>query len=460
MAEISLTRATTLPATQLGFALCATVLLSSALLQKIALPGTGGIYPLNLVIFPAVATVSFAFGVLQIDTVAFRWYGLLILVGTLSTAMSPSPHVSVLSLGFLLVAQFPLVFRLASLGIPYRRVLTFLSTVGCTCALIGLLQFASQFIFGSNVAFFLDKSLPEGLMMKGYNSLIPLYWSSPVYKSNGIFFLEPSFFCQFLAMAVVAEVLVGPRVPRLLVITAGLVSSYSGTGLTMLALFIPVYFLHHGHFRLFCFAAIVALFLIFFGDAISIDAFTRRLSEFSDVQSSGWARFLSMFIVLREVVLANGLTFFIGRGPGTVQEQFQHFSFYAFDPTWGKVIYEYGLIGSLVYFNFLYCGFCKAPRGLRFAVGYTYLFLGGYLLNPSVLMQVAALVVWIESITSTADDDVFESRSPNGPADGSPDKGLESGVLVFASSGPTGGSTLRKEPRIAIYGGVSAAGSQ
>src|SRR5258708_34717015 len=123
MAEISLTRATTLPATQLGFALCATVLLSSALLQKIALPGTGGIYPLNLVIFPAVATVSFAFGVLQIDTVAFRWYGLLILVGTLSTAMSPSPHVSVLSLGFLLVAQFPLVFRLASLGIPYRRVL-------------------------------------------------------------------------------------------------------------------------------------------------------------------------------------------------------------------------------------------------------------------------------------------------------------------------------------------------
>jgi hypothetical protein len=272
MAEISPTRATIQPATQLGSALCASVLLSAVLLQKIALPGTGGLYPLNLVIFPTVATLSFVFGVLQIDTAAFLWYALFVLVGMLSTAMSPSPHVSVPSLGFLLVVQFPLVFRLASSGISYRHVLTFLSTVGCICAVIGLLQFASQFVLGSNVAFFLDKSLPEGLMMKGYNSLIPLYWSSPVYKSNGVFSLEPSFFCQFLAMAVVAELLVGPRVLRLLVITAGLVSSYSGTGLTMLALFIPAYFLYHGHFRLICFVALVSLVLIFFGDAISIDA--------------------------------------------------------------------------------------------------------------------------------------------------------------------------------------------
>jgi len=131
-----------------------------------------------------------------------------------------------------------------------------------------------------------------------------------------------------------------------------------------------------------------------FGNALSIDAFTRRVSEFSDVQSSGWARFLSMFSVLQNVVSANDLTFFLGRGPGTVQEQFHQFSFNAFDPTWGKVIYEYGLLGSLVYFRFFYVAFCKGPKGLRFAVGYTYFFLGGYLLNPSVLMLLAALVVW------------------------------------------------------------------
>jgi hypothetical protein len=139
--------------------------------------------------------------------------------------------------------------------------------------------------------------------------------------------------------------------------------------------------------------------LILFGDALSLDAFTRRISEFSNVESSGWARFLSMFSVLQTVVFANDLTFFLGRGPGTVQEQFRLLSFNAFDPTWGKVIYEYGLLGALVYSRFFYVAFCNGPKGLRFAVGYTYLFLGGYLLNPSVLMLVASLVVWLGKAT-------------------------------------------------------------
>jgi hypothetical protein len=424
MAEISLARATASPTAQSGFALCAFALLSAVLLQKIALPGTGGIYPLSLFIFPAATVVSFVVGVLEINMTAFIWCAFFVLMGTLSTAMSPSPHVSVLSLGFVLVAQFPLVFRCVSSEIPYQRVLHFLSTLGCVGALIGVLQFAGQFVLGIDVVFFLDTHLPENMAVTGYNSMIPLYWSSPVYKSNGVFFLEPSFFCQFLAIAVVAELMAGPRALRLLVLTAGLVCSYSGTGLTMLALFIPFYFLHHGHFRLLFFAAMVSLALIFFGDALSIDAFTRRVSEFSNVQSSGWARFLSMFSVLQNVVFANNLTFFLGRGPGTVQEQFHQFSFNAFDPTWGKVIYEYGLLGSLVYFRFFYVAFCKGPKGLRFAVGYTYLFLGGYLLNPSVLMQVAALVVWVGK--------------------------------TFVAADRARGSAIEETGRIAIYPGMSA----
>jgi hypothetical protein len=395
MAEISLARATAVPTAQSGFAVCALTLLSAVFLQKIALPGTGGLYPLSLFIFPAVTAVAFLAGVIEINTPAFVWYALFVAMGTLSTALSPSPHVSVLSLGFIVVAQFPLVFRTVSSDISYPRVMNFLSTVGCVSALIGVLQFTGQFVVGVDVAFFLDKHLPENVTVIGYNSLIPLYWSSPVFKSNGVFFLEPSFFCQFLAVAFVAELLLGPRALRLLILTAGLVCSYSGTGLTMLALFLPVYFLHHGHSRLFFFAALVSLVLVIFGDALSLDAFTRRVSEFSDVQSSGWARFLSMFRVLQKVVFANDLTFFLGRGPGTVQEQFRLLSFNAFDPTWGKVIYEYGLLGALVYFRFFYVAFCRGPKGLRFAVGYTYLFLGGYLLNPSVLMQLAALVVWL-----------------------------------------------------------------
>src|SRR6185437_16863821 len=112
--------------------------------------------------------------------------------------------------------------------------------------------------------------------------------------------------------------LAGPRTIRLLVLTAGVVCSYSGTGLTMLAVFLPFYLLRRGHPRLFLFAGLISLVLIFFGDALSLDAFTRRISEFSDVESSGWARFLSMFSVLQKIVFANDLTFFLGRGPGKI----------------------------------------------------------------------------------------------------------------------------------------------
>jgi hypothetical protein len=395
MAEISIARAGAYRSAQSAFVLCTITLLSAVFLQKIALPGTGGIYPLNLLIFPAVTIAAFVAGILEVNTAAFIWYALFALVGSFSAALSSSSHVSVLSLGFLVVAQFPLVFRCVQPGESYRRVINLLSTVGCISALIGVLQFVGQFVVGVDTAFFLDTRLPASMTVTGYNSLIPLYWSSPVYKSNGFFFLEPSFFCQFLAIAVVAELLLGPRALRLFILIAGLVCSYSGTGLTMLALFLPFYFIHHGHSRLIVFVILVGAALILFGDALHLDAFTRRLSELSDVQSSGWARFLSMFTVLQNVVFANDLTAFLGRGPGTVQEQFRLLSFNAFDPTWGKVIYEYGLLGSLVYFRFFYLAFCKGPKGLRFAVGYTYLFLGGYLLNASVLMQLAALVVWL-----------------------------------------------------------------
>ncbi|WP_175361165.1 hypothetical protein [Bradyrhizobium sp. STM 3843] len=403
MLEVAPAGAAARLAVRSGFAVCALTLVSAVFLQKIALPGTGGLYPLNLFVFPAVTIAAFLAGVLEINTIALVWYALFVSLGALSTALSPSPHVSALSLGFFVVAQFPLVFRNASSENFQRRMMSFLSTVGCVCALIGVLQFVGQFVVGPDVAFFLDKHLPENVTVAGYNSLIPLYWSSPVYKSNGVFFLEPSFFCQFLAVALVAELVLGSTALRLVILTAGLLCSYSGTGLTMLALFLPFYFLRHGHSRLFVFAALLGLVLIMFGDALSLDAFTRRISEFSDVQSSGWARFLSMFRVLQEVVFANDLTFFLGRGPGTVQEQFRLLSFYAFDPTWGKVIYEYGLLGALAYFRFFYVAFCRGPRGLRFALGYTYLFLGGYLLNPSILMQLAALVVWLGKTAPATD---------------------------------------------------------
>jgi hypothetical protein len=386
-----------------AFFLCVFILLSATLFQKLALPGTGNL-PINLLILPTATLAAFAFGVLEINAKAFGAYALFLLSAIASTSLASSARSSSLSLALVIVAQMPLIFRFVPSSFSYERLLRFLSMLGCFFASVGVLQFAAQFAVGSRIAFFLDTSLPESLLMKGFNTMIPLYWSSPVFKSNGFFFLEPSFFCQFLAVAVVAELLTGARVIRLVILGAGLLSSYSGPGLTMLALYVPFYILRRGRTDIVLVGAAACLVLIVFGNAISIDALTGRLDEFFDDQSSGSARFLSIFRGLEDVILAGDFTFVLGRGPGTVQEYFARLPYLAFDPTWGKVVYEYGLLGAALYAAFFYLAFVKGAKGLRFALGYTYLFLGGYLVDATVLMQVVALVVWVGG-TTTPDDD-------------------------------------------------------
>jgi hypothetical protein len=69
---------------------------------------------------------------------------------------------------------------------------------------------------------------------------------------------------------------------------------------------------------------------------------------------------------LQSVVFANDYTLLTGRGPGKVQEQFHYLSHNAFDTTWGKIVYEYGLVGSLIYALSFYVA--KGAKGLRFAM--------------------------------------------------------------------------------------------
>jgi hypothetical protein len=222
----------------------------------------------------------------------------------------------------------------------------------------------------------------------------PLYYGSSAFKSNGVFFLEPSFFCQFLAIVFISELNNKSRIWRLGIIAAGLITSYSGTGLTTLMLYLPFHVAMNRQPKILVMAALAAAAVFLLSDILLLDAITRRIAEFSDTQSSGSARFTSMLHILRDLWFANDSGFLFGRGPGTVQETFARQNFLAFDPTWGKLLYEYGLIGTILYVGFFSSAILAGARNLRFALSYTYFVLGGYLLNPSIVMQLAVLTAW------------------------------------------------------------------
>src|SRR5262245_60716245 len=91
-----------------SYTLCAIALVSSALLQKIALPGSGGALPITLLIYLGLATWGFVAGALNLNAPALISYAIFGVICSISAAVSHSPASSPLSLPYLLVVHIPL----------------------------------------------------------------------------------------------------------------------------------------------------------------------------------------------------------------------------------------------------------------------------------------------------------------------------------------------------------------
>ena len=308
----------------------------------------------------------------------------------LSVVLSKSNNFSASSAILVATIQFGLIFRFDLSKTEYTDTIAFFANLAAIVALLGIVQFNAQFIVGKEMAFFVDYFMPEQMRITGFNQVIPLYYLSPILKSNGVFFAEPSFFNQFLALGVLTELLTRARWWRLLLICGGLFTSFSGTGLLMLALVLPIYILYERNFALLIYGVVVAATVFAFSDYLPLDGFLRRTDEFSNASSSGYGRFVSPTILLQEFVLNDAQDTLIGRGPGSINEHLADF----FDPTWAKLIYEYGLLGFVAYLTFfLTCLWGAAPL-LALALSFTYFFLGGYLGDGTTLFLVALLCAW------------------------------------------------------------------
>jgi hypothetical protein len=149
-----------------------------------------------------------------------------ICVSALAMAMpSPSSEPSLSSLWYFLVAYSFLVFRWEP-AIGVRRTLWIFRGFVTAIALCGLAQFAAQF---AGVRLFQFRGLvPEAFLVEsGYNLVIALKLGSGLYKSNGMFLLEPSIFSQFSAVALVIEFLYFGSRLRMALFTLALVVAFS-----------------------------------------------------------------------------------------------------------------------------------------------------------------------------------------------------------------------------------------
>ena len=264
-------------------------------------------------------------------------------------------------------------------------------------AVAGIAQFVAQVaIPGPTLFTFKGSILPDTILTQSFNNVIPVPGAWELNKANGYFLLEPSHFSQLVGLALIAEMAFFRPSWRLAVLALALLLSYSGTGLVVCGLFVPLLLVRRGHGSLVLLVAGGAIVLFLFASLIHVTSLLDRLSEFDSQQSSAFARFLSPFYLFSDVIFPHAQSTLFGLGPGSIEPYFNAMDYAVHDPTWGKLFFEYGLVGTVPFLIFLYrCLFVGARSvSLSAAVFFTYLVLGGNLVDARMEPLMLALVAY------------------------------------------------------------------
>lgn len=321
---------------------------------------------------------------------------LLYLSGVFAILSSNHWAVSLPSYSLLLVLYFPFFFRMRQTQVATEA---YSLAIGCflsaskVLAVIGILQFAAQFVIRSPLIFDISPLFPQFLLTTGnFNTVID---AGGFYKANGLFQREPSGLSGWMAIAIIVEYANRRRIVNLALYSTAILCSFSGTGMLILlfAYLIPMNLKDLLRGLLFL---LVGSLLFVIVDTYLVDGyFSGRATEFARVGTSAYARFVApMQVVLGGMQSADTLIF--GNGPGTYRPSVSVLSatWEIHDPTWAKLIFEYGLVGAFSAFGFMVAALSGARGPVELKVGYFYAWLasGGQLLAQNFLASMFILL--------------------------------------------------------------------
>ncbi len=304
----------------------------------------------------------------------------LVLIGILGLIQSLQPETfSIPSMLLLAGLHLPYVFAVPR-GDEGDRIVQFFLGVATLLALLGIAQWALQFVVGARFLFPIENFAPPSFIVQHYNAQAALSYGSQVYRPNGVFMLEPSFFSQVLAVAIVAELCTRARALRLAIFGAALIVSYSGTGVLVLAVCLPLYLAARRRWDLLILGCFALILVIALHDVLHLDRAFSRLGEFNSTHSSGFARFVGGFFLFDQFLWNDPWRTLFGYGAGAFSNYAPHARYPVAEMALFKIVFEYGLFGAVLYFGFLFgcLSASTAPRLLILAVAITYLLNGMY----------------------------------------------------------------------------------
>jgi hypothetical protein len=370
--------------TRVDIALLASVLF----LQRFGLPFFDNTrLSFDLVFAVLIFVHQFASGRLFIQYDRLLWFLVLVLAVTSSLCLN-FERSRLTSYGLVVLIYFLFTLRRPSTPERYKSTLQGFQFLILILSCLAILELPAHFIVDPRKLMMFFGIFPDSVLplngeggRGGDNTLGALSAAGGVLKSNGIFLGEASEMSQIAAFGILIEILEFRRPRYLIILTLGFLLAYSGTGVTILLVSLPLAFLADRKAQpplmligLFAFGLLAA-------GVINISTFTSRIGEFQDTRSSGFTRFVSSFWIAAEYFpTASLLQLLLGNGPG--EGPAAHLGNLIYEGAancWLNWIYLYGLIGAFLFTCFMASCFkrSRCPKPLIVALIYQYLFTGG-----------------------------------------------------------------------------------
>ncbi len=282
------------------------------------------------------------------------------------------------------------------------RALGVMVSLATLFAVCGLLQFVLQPWIGTTAAFPVEHLLPPAWLIQRFNMLIPVVYDGSSLKANGVFFLEPSFFSQFMALGLLLELSLRNRLRRIVLLGAALAVSYSGTGLAVAAVGLLGLVVVKGRWDVLLLGALLLLLAWLMGDALPLQPLLGRIGEFQSTHSSGSARFVAWIDMFQLQWWPDPLRVLFGAGAGSFAAQAAVARQPTAEMSFAKVLFEYGITGAVLFFGFLVYAFnsVRAPLAFRLGLCCTLLVNGALVAFPVGIA--ASVLLWPAAATRRA----------------------------------------------------------
>jgi len=372
-----------------------TPVICATLLAKFGLPplasiGIGLLYPLTF------ALIGYGFVTGQLH---FEWRRLAFFLVVLSTLglmqLMRTDSFSLPSFIMMTALASTFVFTTRTTAVTSQDALNFFCNLSAFVALLGIGQFFVQFLGNAALTFPIETFVPDVMRTKGYNNVSPLFYGSPLYKSTGFVMLEPSVFSQLCAIGLMAELFGRSRYLRLSLYVIALLVAYSGTGLLILAVSLPAFVLMYRRWELLARGAVLIGVVLLLSEPLNLNLITGRFDEFGNAGSSGFARFVGWQDLFSDRLWPSPSAALFGHGAGSFESLAAGYA--AAQMAHTKILFEFGLLGGLVYFSFIF--FCiygnGAPRVLQIAITVCYFMNGAY--SPTLIGLALSLLLWPNS---------------------------------------------------------------